>query len=146
MYKELTMKPFFAFTFAFFILTACDSYRPDTLPTLEDYGDINLKAINIATQKYPRTSTNYYEKGLILWNMGKRKEALESISKAVEMNDSRGEYHLFLAQTYVENDSMAAAFAAAKKAESLSLDSMALNVLLADLYLAISNPNQHLVI
>jgi tetratricopeptide (TPR) repeat protein len=134
------MKPFFAFILAFFVLFACDSYRPDTLPTLEDYGDVDLKAINIATQKYPRTSTNYYKKGLILWNMGKRKEALESISKAVEMNDSRGEYHLFLAQTYVENDSMAAAFTAAKKAESLNLDSLALNVLLADLYLEHKQP------
>jgi tetratricopeptide (TPR) repeat protein len=130
------MKPFLFFTLTLLlILTACDSYQPDKMPALEDYGDAALKAINIATQKYPRTSTNYYKKGLILWNMDKRKEALESISKAVEMNDSRGEYHLFLAQTYVENDSMKAAFQAAKKAESLTLDTLALNELLADLYL-----------
>ena len=130
------MKTFFNFFLALFVLiSACDSYKPENMPILEDYGSGELKAINIATQKYPRTSTNYYRKGLILWDMGKRKEALQSISKAVEMNDSRGEYHLFLAQTYVENDSMQAAFNAAKKAESLSLDSLELNMLLADLYL-----------
>ena len=130
------MKPFLFFGLTFLVtLSACDSYQPEKMPALEDYGNNELKAINIATQKYPRTSTNYYRKGLILWNMDKRKEALESISKAVEMNDSRGEYHLFLAQTYVENDSMKAAFEAAKKAESLSLDTLALNELLADLYL-----------
>ena len=56
------------------------------------------------------------------------------------MNDSRGEYHLFLAQTYVENDSLKAAFEAAKKAESLSLDTLELNVLLADLYLEDRKP------
>lgn len=132
--KELTMKPFSLFNISLFILFSCDSYQPDKMAVLEDYGDSELKAINIATQKYPRTSTNYYKKGLILWDMGKRKEALESISKAVEMNDSRGEYHLFLAQTYVENDSMQAAFSAAQKAEGLGLDSLALNELLADLY------------
>lgn len=114
---------------------ACDSYQPQKMALLEDYGNDELKAINIATQKYPRTSTNFYKKGLILWNLGHRKEALESISRAVEMNDGQGEYHLFLAQTYVENDSMKAAFQAARKAESLSLDTLVLNVLLADLYL-----------
>jgi len=121
------------------VLVSCDSYQPDKIALLEDYGDSDLKAMNIATQKYPRTSTNYYRKGLILWDMGKRKEALQSIAKAVEMNDSRGEYHLFLAQTYVENDSMKAAFQAAKRAESLALDTLALNVLLADLYLEHKN-------
>ncbi len=119
----------------FLLLTACDSYHLDRMPVLEDYGNADLKAINIATQKYPRTSTNFYKKGLILWNLGHRKEALQSISRAVKMNEGVGEYHLFLAQTYVENDSMVAAFDAAKKAESLGLDTLALNVLLADLYL-----------
>ena len=118
------------------LLTSCDSYQPHRMPVLEDYGNEELKAINIATQKYPRTSTNFYKKGLILWNLGHRKEALASIARAVEMNDSRGEYHLFLAQTYVENDSMKAAFESAKRAESLGLDSLALNVLLAELYLS----------
>ena len=111
----------FGILFFSVVLVSCDSYQPDKIALLEDYGDSDLKAMNIATQKYPRTSTNYYRKGLILWNMGKRKEALRSIAKAVEMNDSRGEYHLFLAQTYVENDSMQAAFQAAKRAESLAL-------------------------
>jgi len=130
------MKPFLFFSLSvLLILGACDSYQPDKMPALEDYGDNELKAINIATQKYPRTSTNYFKKGMILWNMDKRKEALQSVAKAVEMNDGRGEYHLFLAQTYVENDSMKAAFEAAKKSESLGLDSLALNELLADLYL-----------
>jgi tetratricopeptide (TPR) repeat protein len=139
--KELMMKPFLFFGGLFcFAMFSCDSYQPDKMPLLEDYGDASLKAINIATQKYPRTSTNYYRKGLILWDMGKRKEALESISKAVEMNDSRGEYHLFLAQTYVENDSMKAAFEAAQKAESLGLDTLALNELQADLYLLHRKP------
>jgi tetratricopeptide (TPR) repeat protein len=41
----------------------------------------------------------------------------------------------------VENDSMTAAFAAAKRAESLSLDSLELNVLLADLYLHDKQPS-----
>ncbi|MDH3709936.1 MAG: tetratricopeptide repeat protein [Cyclobacteriaceae bacterium] len=117
------------------IITACDSYQPSQMPVLEDYGSQELMAINIATQKYPRTSTNFYKKGLILWNLGHRKEALASIARAVQMNDTRGEYHLFLARTYVENDSVQAAFEAAKKAESLGLDTLALNVLLADLYL-----------
>ena len=117
------------------MFTSCDSYQPSQMPVLEDYGNDELKAINIATQKYPRTSTNFYKKGLILWNLGHRKEALASIARAVKMNDTRGEYHLFLAQTYIENDSMASAFESAKKAESLGLDSLALNVLLADLYL-----------
>lgn len=135
------MKTFFGFATSFLVLlTSCDSYQPSKVSTLEDYGNQELKAINIATQKYPRTSTNYYKKGLILWDMGKRKEALESISKAVKMNDSRGEYHLFLAQTYVENDSTQAAFKAAQKAESLGLDTLALNQLLADLYLANKKP------
>jgi tetratricopeptide (TPR) repeat protein len=135
------MKTFFVGILSFLVmLFSCDSYRPDKMPLLEDYGNNDLKSINIATQKYPRTSTNYYKKGLILWNMDKRKEALESISKAVEMNDSRGEYHLFLAQTYVENDSMKAAFGAAKRAESLSLDTLELNVLLTDLYLDSREP------
>ncbi len=129
------MRNLFLITLGFCLFfSSCDSYQPQNMPILEDYGNEELKAINIATQKYPRTSTNYYNKGLILWNMGHKKEALQSIAKAVEMNDSRGEYHLFLAQTYVENDSMNAAFNAAKKAESLGLDSLALNVLLADLY------------
>ncbi len=135
------MKTFYVGILTFLVvLVSCDSYQPDKMSLLEDYGNNQLKAINIATQKYPRTSTNYYRKGLILWNMGKRKEALESISKAVEMNDSQGEYHLFLAQTYVENDSMKAAFESAKKAESLALDTLALNVLLADLYLEDRKP------
>jgi tetratricopeptide (TPR) repeat protein len=135
------MKPFVFFSAAILIsFFSCDSYQPDKMAMLEDYGDANLKAINIATQKYPRTSTNYYRKGLILWDMGKRKEALESISKAVEMNDRRGEYHLFLAQTYVENDSMQAAFKAAQKAESLGLDTLAFNELLSDLYLKHRQP------
>ncbi len=139
--KNLTMKTFYVGILTFLVvLVSCDSYQPDKMSLLEDYGNNQLKAINIATQKYPRTSTNYYRKGLILWNMGKRKEALESISKAVEMNDSQGEYHLFLAQTYVENDSMKAAFESAKKAESLALDTLALNVLLADLYLEDRKP------
>ena len=135
------MKTFLAGTLSFLIvLSACDSYQPNIMPLLEDYGNEDLKSINIATQKYPRTSTNYYKKGLILWNMDMRKEALQSISKAVEMNDSRGEYHLFLAQTYVENDSLKAAFTAAKRAESLSLDTLELNVLLSDLYLDNQKP------
>jgi len=131
------MKNLFLITLGiFFVFTSCDSYQPQNMPVLEDYGNAELKAINIATQKYPRTSTNYYKKGLILWNLDYKKEALQSIAKAVEMNDSRGEYHLFLAQTYVENDSMQQAFESAKKAESLGLDSLVLNVLLADLYVA----------
>jgi len=135
------MKPFVFFSASMLIaLFSCDSYQPEKMAILEDYGSDQLKAINIATQKYPRTSNNYYRKGLILWDMGKRKEALESISKAVEMNDSRGEYHLFLAQTYVENDSMQAAFKAAQKAESLGLDTLALNELLSDLYLKQRRP------
>ena len=137
--NELTMKPFVFFS-TLIAVFSCDSYQPDKMALLEDYGNNDLKAINIATQKYPRTSTNYYKKGLILWDMGKRKEALQSISKAVEMNDSRGEYHLFLAQTYVENDSMQAAFKAAQKAESLGLDTLALNELLSDLYLKQRQP------
>ena len=116
------------------IIFACDSYDPSKMPALEDYGNDQLKAINILTQKYPRTSTNYYNKARILWEMGKRKESLSSIAKAVEMNETRGEYHLFLAQSFLENDSIKAAFNSAKKAESLGLDSLTLQVLLADLY------------
>lgn len=135
------MKTFYVGILSFLVfLGSCDSYQPGKMPLLEDYGNNDLKAVNIATQKYPRTSSNYYTKGLILWNMGKRKEALQSIAKAVEMNDSQGEYHLFLAQTYLENDSMKAAFQAAKKAESLVLDTLELNVLLADLYLGNREP------
>ncbi len=129
------MKSLSLFFLVIFAFSSCDSYKPHEMPVLEDYGDQELKAINIATQKYPRTSTNYYKKGLILWDMGHKKEALSSIAKAVEMNDSRGEYHLFLAQTYVENDSLESAFNAAVKAEELGLDTLALNELLADLYL-----------
>ncbi len=139
------MKTFYVGLFicaTFFV--SCDSHQPGKMPLLDDYGNDDLKAMNIATQKYPRTSANYYKKGLILWNMGKRKEALESISKAVEMNDSQGEYHLFLAQTYLEVDSLKAAFNAAKKAESLLLDTLELNVLLADLYLEHRKPESAL--
>ena len=113
---------------------ACDSYDPSKMPALEDYGNEQLKAINILTQKYPRTSTNYYEKARILWEIDKRKESLSSIAKAVEMNESQGEYHLFLAQAYLENDSLKAAFNSARKAEDLALDTLALQELLTDLY------------
>ena len=60
------MKTFFVGILSFLILlSACDSYQPDKMPLLEDFGSDELKSINIATQKYPRTSTNYYKKGLI---------------------------------------------------------------------------------
>ncbi len=109
--------------------------QEDTTPqvTYEDYGDQTLAAVNDRIRRYPRSSSNFYQRALLLREMGKREEAFASVNQAVELNNGDPRYHFLMAEMYGP-DSAAAAIRSAERAASLGLDTLPNAALLADLY------------
>ncbi|MCG8318843.1 MAG: hypothetical protein MI921_05040 [Cytophagales bacterium] len=101
----------------------------------ENFYKLSIEAINQSIEKSPFNAEAYYKKARLLNNLKNYKSARINIEKAISLDQGNADYCFFLAENQFKNGEFKASLEAALKAESMGVDTPALNHLLANLYL-----------
>ncbi|HSZ73085.1 MAG TPA: tetratricopeptide repeat protein [Cytophagaceae bacterium] len=118
---------------------ACGSNKNDTsIPdpyAIENLSEASLNVLNESIDDDQSNDVLYYKRALFYYKLKNNSKALADISKAIELDDAKGEYYLLLGQVSYASGNIIAARDAAVKAES-SMDKVpALMVLQANIYM-----------
>lgn len=121
------------------ICLACGSAKNDTsIPdpqAVENLSEASLNILNEAIDDDPSNDVLYYKRALFYYRLKNNTKALADISKAIELEEGKGEYYLLLGQVSYATGNVIAARDAALKAEGMLDKHPALMVLQANVYM-----------
>ena len=118
---------------------ACGSSNNDTsIPdpqSIENLSEASLNVLNESIDDDPSNDLLYYKRALFYFKLKNTAKALADISKAIELEDGKGEYYLLLGQVSYASGNIIAARDAAMKAEGMMEKEAALMVLQSNVYM-----------
>lgn len=118
---------------------ACGSSKNDTsIPdpqSIENLSEASLNVLNESIDDDPSNDVLYYKRSLFYFKLKNNAKAMADISKAIELEDGKGEYYLLLGQVSYASGNIIAARDAALKAESMMEKEAALMVLQSNVYM-----------
>ena len=101
-------------------LTACKHHPTDT----EGLTDAEkLEVLDFKLEKHPKDHALLYERSMVFLNLGRAKEALTDINRAVELEGDNLEYRLRQADIYFANGDVENSYKSLSEAERISPDS-----------------------
>ncbi|MDB5271634.1 MAG: hypothetical protein JWO58_1, partial [Chitinophagaceae bacterium] len=121
------------------LCSACGSSKNDTsIPdpyAVENLNEASLNVLNESIDDDPNNDVLYYKRALFYYKLKNNTKALADISKAIDLEEGKGEYYLLLGQVSYANGNIIAARDAAIKAEDMLENVPALMVLLSNVYM-----------
>jgi tetratricopeptide (TPR) repeat protein len=118
---------------------ACSSPTNDTsIPdpqAIENLSEASLNILNESIDDDPSNDALYYKRALFYFKLKNNAKALLDISKAIELEEGKGDYYLLLGQVSYAIGNTIAARDAALKAEAMMDKVPALMVLQANVYI-----------
>ncbi|MDB5258292.1 MAG: hypothetical protein JWM14_2987 [Chitinophagaceae bacterium] len=123
----------------FIVCFACGSAKNDTsIPdpqNVENLSEASLNVLNESIDDDPSNDLLYYKRALFYYKLKNNVKALADISKAIELEEGKGEYYLLLGQVSYAGGNVIAARDAALKAEGMMEKEPALAVLQSNVYM-----------
>jgi len=118
---------------------ACGSDKNDTsIPdplSVENLSEASLNVLNESIEDDPSNDLLFYKRALFYYRLKNNAKALADISKAIELEEGKGEYYLLLGQVSYAGGNVIAARDAALKAEAMNEKDPALAVLQSNVYM-----------
>jgi tetratricopeptide (TPR) repeat protein len=97
-----------------------------------DFNQKNLEILNKLIDDDDENDELYWQRSVLLQKIGKQKEALSDIRKAIALNDEKYFYYKTLAQAYLLNGKYDSAIIAANYSRNSGNDDYQLNLILAE--------------
>ncbi len=133
------MKYIFIASVLFIGCFACGSANNDTsIPdpqSIENLSEASLNVLNESIEDDPSNDLLYYKRALFYYKFKNNAKALADVSKAIELEDEKGEYYLLFGQVSYASGNVIAARDAALKAEGMMEKEPALAVLQSNVYM-----------
>ena len=118
---------------------ACGSSKNDTsIPDPQAIENLSEASLNVLNESIDDDASNdllYYKRALFYFKLKNNAKAFTDISKAIELEEGKGEYYLLLGQVNYASGNIIAARDAAMKAEGMIEKEPALMVLQANIYM-----------
>jgi len=140
-YQHLKRQNLVVFFFAAFLAFSCNRFNrsyneiPALPPADADFSAQHLKVLNTLIEDDDENDELYWQRSILFEKLGKSKDALEDIKKAIELNDEKYHYYKTLAQAYLSNNKYDSAIIAAEFSRNSGNDSYQLNLILGEAYL-----------
>jgi tetratricopeptide (TPR) repeat protein len=105
---------------------------PKLPPANTDFNKKNLEILNKLIEDDDENDELYWQRSVLLQKIGKPKEALSDIRKAIALNDEKYFYYKTLAQAYLLNNKYDSAIIAANYSRNSGNNDYQLNLILAE--------------
>ena len=93
----------------------------------DNYADMSdsekLELLDLRIERHPKDANAYFERSNVLFSLGRTKEALSDIKRAVELDPNKAEYRLQQADLHFANGNVEDSYKALAEAEKLAPES-----------------------